>query len=184
MTDSRAAKRYARALFNAAQKEGIVGSVDDDLKGLTSVLASSSKARAFLLMPTTSHADKIALFERTFSDRITALTMGFLRLLVNKKRDDLLHAIQIEFSELRRQHEGVTKAIFESALELAEDQRNALVTKVQSATGKRVEAEFHVNPELIGGVKVTYDNFVLDGTARGHLNRLRETLIYDLLKQS
>jgi F-type H+-transporting ATPase subunit delta len=36
---------------------------------------------------------------------------------------------------------------------------------------------------LIGGVKVAYENFVLDGTARGALNKMREKLRYDLLKQ-
>jgi len=105
-------------------------------------------------------------------------------LLVRKRRDDMIHAIHIEFAELRRQHEGVTKAIIESSMELGEDQKNAIVSKIHSATGRRVEPEFRVDPHLMGGVKVTYDNYVLDGTVRGSLNRLRETLIYDLLKQS
>ena len=184
MTDSRAAKRYARALFNAALAENIVPSVDDDLAGISAVLAGSARVRNFLQIPTTSEAEKLGLLESAFSDRVTALTMGFIRLLVRKRRDDMIHAIQLEFAELRRQHEGITKAVIESAMELGEDQKNAIVAKIQTATGKRVEPEFRTDSSLMGGVKVTYDNYVLDGTVRGSLNRLRETLIYDLLKQS
>jgi F-type H+-transporting ATPase subunit delta len=184
MTDSRAAKRYARALFNAALAENIVSSVDDDMAGISAVLASSARVRDFLNVPTTTDSEKLQLLDNVFSDRVTALTMGFIRLLVRKRRDDMIHAIQIEFAELRRQHEGVTKAVIESSMELGEDQKNAIVAKIHSATGRRVEPEFRIDSTLMGGVKVTYDNYVLDGTVRGSLNRLRETLIYDLLKQS
>ena len=66
---------------------------------------------------------------------------------------------------------------------LDDKQQSALITKIEKTTGKRVEAEFAVEPSLIGGIKVAYENFVLDGTLRGGLARLRDTLKHDLLKQ-
>lgn len=184
MTDARAAKRYARALFQAAQKEGVVAVVDEDLKSLTQALHTSDAFRKYIFDPTVSASDKTAFFDKTLSSQINPLTLGLIKLAATKGRDNELFAIQLEFSELRRRHDKVVKAVIESALELGDDQKTAVVNKVSSLTGLSVEPEFKVDPSLLGGVKVTYDNMVLDGTARGHLNRLREALLRDALKQA
>ena len=110
--------------------------------------------------------------------------MHAFRLLLKRRREGLVHMVRSEFSELRRDHENVTHALVESCVKLGEDHRNAIIDKVSKASGRRVEAEFTVNADIIGGVRVTYDNFVLDGTARGYLNRMKNRILYDLLKQA
>ena len=184
MTDHRAAKRYAKALFQASLREGSVAAVDDDLKSLTEALRASDALRSFVFSPITNEADKEALWERTLTGKVSPLTLGMLKLATKKGRDTEIFAIQLEFADLRRQHEQIVKAVFESAVALDSATQQALSSKVASLTGRRVEAEFKVDPTLIGGVKVTYDNMVLDGSARGHLNRLKETFLRDALKQS
>ncbi len=184
MTDHRAAKRYAKALFQASLSEGVVAAVDDDLKALAETLKGSDSLRRFIFSPVTGEADKTALWEKTLTGKVNPLTLGLLKLATAKGRDVELFAIQLEFSELRRQHDQVVKAVFESAVELDSRTQGSLVTKVEQLSGHKVEAEFKIDPSLIGGVKVTYDNMVLDGTARGHLNRLKETFLRDALKQS
>lgn len=184
MQDSRAAKRYARALFSAAQKQNCVNDVDADLAGVVAVLQSSPKFKDFMVSPVTNDKDKTNLIDKTFSGRVNPLTLQMLHLLVAKGRDGELLHIQLEYSALRRQSERIVKAVIESAVELDEAQKNAVVAKIGNITGNRVEPEYRVDPRLIGGVKVTYDNYVLDGTARGYLDKMKETLIYDLLKQS
>lgn len=184
MTDSRAAKRYAKALFNAAVKQDIVSSVDADLAMITHVLNNSANSKEFFRSPKTTQEQKMALLERTFSDRVTALTMHLLRLVTRKRRDDQIFQISLEFTELRRQSENVVKAVIESAVELTDAEKDKVAAKVAQVTGRRVEPEFSVDERLMGGVKVTYDNFVLDGTVRGQLNKIREHLLYDVLKQA
>lgn len=184
MTDHRAAKRYAKALFQASLNEGAVAAVDDDLKSLTEALRNSDSLRAFVFSPISNEADKEALWEKALQGKVSPLTLGMLKLATKKGRDTEIFAIQLEFADLRRQHEKIVKAVFESAVTLDSSTQQALITKVGVLTSRTVEAEFKVDPTLIGGVKVTYDNMVLDGTARGHLNRLRESFLRDALKQS
>lgn len=184
MTDSRAAKRYARALFNAALKAGSLDAIDSDLKGLTALLSSSARFNEFIKSPANGNDEKITLLRNTLSGKADDLTMSLLTLLSSKSRLDEIFLIQVEFAALKREHEKVVFALIESAAELDEAQKTAIIGKVASVTGRTVEAEYRVDPSLLGGVKVTYDNYVLDGSARGHLNRLRENLLYDLLKQS
>ncbi|MCG9895268.1 MAG: ATP synthase F1 subunit delta [Fimbriimonadaceae bacterium] len=184
MVDTRAAKRYARALFSASAKEGVVARVDDDLKSFVAALNGNASFKEFFTSPIQAAGDKTALIQKVFGAEMHPLALGLVRLAVEKGRDADLTFIQLEFSELRRQSEKIVKAVVESAQELADDQRGAIVSRVAEVTGRTVEAEFRLNPDLIGGVKVYYDDYVLDGTVRGHLDRLRERFYRDALKQA
>ena len=184
MQDRRVAKRYAKALFNAALKQGIVKSVSDDLATVTGAISNNENFRIFLKNPKTSEADKLRLFERTFGDKTTALTMGFIRLLLDKRRDDEIFGVRMVFEDLRRIQESVSMAVIASSTPLDDGQKKAVVAKFEKELGKKLEAEFVVDPALMGGVKVTFDNYVLDGTVRGQLDRMKEKLLYDLLKQA
>jgi F-type H+-transporting ATPase subunit delta len=184
VTDSRVAKRYARALFAAAKKAGIVESVEADLGLVLHVARASGPFRAFLYSPTTSKDKKIEVLGKALSDRVTAMTMSFLRLVIDKGREDGLELIQHAFTELRRDDEGVIHADVTSSEPLDETQKRRLIEKLTRSSGKTIEPEYHVDPALIGGVKVALGNYVLDGTVEGSLARMRETLLFDVLKQN
>lgn len=184
MTDSRVAKRYARALFNIALQQDILQSVEDDLTGVCAVIAHSKDLKHFLGSPNRTREDKMKLLEGIFSDRVTALTMHTVRLLLKRRREVMLELVKLEYLKLRRDHDMVTHALVTSASPLDQPHRDRIVAKIEAATKKRVEAEFVLDPKLIGGVKVMYDNFVLDGTARGYLNRMKNHILYDVLKQA
>jgi F-type H+-transporting ATPase subunit delta len=107
-----------------------------------------------------------------------------VRLLLKRRREHLIEHVKIEYVQLRREHDRVTHLLVTSAAPLDDPHRRRIVEKIGAATKKRVEAEFEVDPRLIGGVKVMYDNFVLDGTARGYLERMKDRILYDVLKQA
>jgi len=181
--DNRVARRYAKALFDTALKYEVVDSVESDLVGINSLLDNNVSFREFLTAPYTSRDEKMAIIDRVFSDRITALTMQVLRVMLEKRRETEIAHVREEFVTLRRAHEGVVHAVVTSAEVMPEDQRLALVARVGELLGKRIEPEFKVDPALIGGVRVAYENYILDGSARGALSKLRERLKYDLLKR-
>ena len=184
MTDARVAKRYASALFNTALEQDVLKTVEDDLDGICAVISNSAGLKRFLNNPTMTREDKLALMEKLFSDHVTPLTMHAFRLLLKRRREGLIDHVRAEYAELRRKHENVTYALVESCVKLGDEHRQKIIDKVAQASGKRVEAEFIVSSDIIGGVRVTYDNFVLDGTARGYLNRMKNRILYDLLKQA
>lgn len=184
MTDGRIATRYAQALFNAALKQDILQSVNDELAAIASAVASNPSFKNFLKDPKTTDEQKLQVFTKTFGDRVTALTMEFVRLLVRKGRDEAIYPISLKFTELLRAHQNVIKALVTSAQQLSADEQKKIVTKIEKQLGGKLDAEFVVDEKLIGGVTVAYGAYVLDGSVRGQLERLREHMIYDLLKQA
>ncbi len=182
--DARVAGRYARALFSVAVKDDILASVEDDLNAISSILHRDQAFHQFLYRPDHPREEKIALIEKVFSDRVTALTMGMFRLLLNKRREVEFELLRLEFQRLRRDHENVIFAQVASARPLSESERQSIEAKLSTSSKRRVEAEYSVEPSLMGGVRVSFGNYVLDGSVKGSLSRLKETLIHDLLKQN
>lgn len=184
MIDVRVARRYSQALFDAAKAQDILDAVADDINSVADLLQGDSDFKRFLIDPKTTDAQKESLMNSVFSDRVTALTLQFLRLLLSKKRESELEGIRLQFNRLLLAEKKTTHIVVTTAMEVDGAQREAIITKVAQASGKTVEAEFHVDPKLIGGIQIRYEDYVLEGSVRGSLNRLHDTLIYDLLKQS
>jgi F-type H+-transporting ATPase subunit delta len=183
MADQRVGRRYARALFLTAKQYDVVASVEDDLNTIVHLLDSDESFNDFVTAPYTGREEKIATIDRIFSDRVTAVTMQLLRVMLEKRREEEIRTVRAEFISLRRADEGVVHAIVTTAELLPNDQRTALLKKLETTIGKKVESEFRVDPLLIGGIRVAYGNYVLDGSIRGALSSLRDKLRHDLLKQ-
>lgn len=181
--DARIGKRYAQALFGTAQRFEVVDAVESDLNSIVGLMHSDRNFRDFILAPYTSRDEKVRIIERIFSDRITALTMQVLRVMLEKRREAEVEAVRNEFINLRRVATSTLFVSVASAEPLDEGQRKALIAKIEGSTGKRVEAEFSVDSSLLGGAKVTFDNYAMDGTVKGALAHLRDRLKHDLLKQ-
>lgn len=184
MQDSRAARRYALALYEVAIKHEVVDSVEADLRAFTSLLESDAEFRRFFVAPTTSRPEKIEIVGNMFSDRITALTLELIRLMLSKGREREVASVKDEFIKLRRQNTGVTHATVTSAVEMTAAQQSALRSKLGRLTGTRIEADFEVDPRLIGGVRVTYNNNAIDGSIQAALTKLRDQFHHDVLKQA
>lgn len=181
--DSRVAKRYAGALFNAAKQSKAVAEVGADLQSITNALQSNSKFREFLLNPDRNRKDKLALTSKVYGNS-HPLTREFIRVSLEKGREEEIVNISEAYTELRRAYEGVIKAVITSAIPLDDTSKQSILTKLKKETGKDVDPEFRVQPDLLGGVKVMFDDFVFDGTVRGSLQKLHEKLIRDVLKQA
>jgi F-type H+-transporting ATPase subunit delta len=184
MHDIRVAKRYAKALFETALDIKVIESVEDDLNGIVSLMLHNTQFREKVLSPRVGRDEKLALVDRLFSDRITALTLQALRLMIEKNREDEIEWVQREYVRLRREHENKVFVVVTTAEKLEEDQRKRVIAKLEQITGKQLEAEYRIDPHLIGGMSVSYENYVLNGSLRGELQRLREKLFYDVLKQN
>jgi F-type H+-transporting ATPase subunit delta len=184
VTDARIGRRYAQALFNTAKNHKMVAAVEDDLTGIAALVRDDAKFRYFLIAPFNNPDEKKAVLQTVLGDRVTALTMQVLRVMLDKGREGEFENVAREFSTLRRQAADIEFATVTSAYPIDPEQKNAIVAGLEKRLGKTVEAKFAVDPRIIGGIRVAYGNFVLDGSARGHLNRLRERLHHDVLKQA
>ena len=67
---------------------------------------------------------------------------------------------------------GTLKAEIETASELPEEIKKQLIETLEKKLNRKVEAEFKVNPELIGGFVVRTTSFVVEASVKDLLREL------------
>ena len=193
MTDAATASRpYAAAAFALARESSLVaewGAFLDDL----AALVETPQMRALLSMPGVSPAAAASVCaDALVAGRAKAggggggggdsgdypgdLWRSFLRALAAARRLAAAPAVARRFAALRREAEGIEKIRIETARELSSTALDSLLEQLRQKTGKTIEAEIVVAPELLGGARVQVGGDVIDASARGRLLRLARAL--------
>jgi F-type H+-transporting ATPase subunit delta len=175
--DSRVTRRYASALFSAAQKTGMVDAVQNELDMLAGHWETTPQLRQAMESPLLPDDKKLSILDKLFGTEISPLTKSFLRVLVEKDREDILVDVQRQFRQQADAARGLLRAKALVAAPLDPNQEKALVAGLQDRTGKTIALEVAVDPGILGGVVVRMEDTIIDGSVRGSLERLREQML-------
>jgi F-type H+-transporting ATPase subunit delta len=167
---------YANALFEAAREEGRLEPVREQLAQVVSAEAEVPELRELLRNPQVDPRARTAALEELFADA-DELLRNFLLVLADKGRAGQLEEIGREFERLVAEHEGVVHAQLTTAVELSDDEARKLLSEIEQASGRKVEASRTVDPALIGGIVLQVGSHRLDASVRGRLERLRRQLV-------
>ena len=170
------ARRYAQALTEEAQKAGSLDAVDADVALLTETLDGSRELRQALTSPVVSHPKKLSVLTSLFGERVSDLTLRFLRLLVEKQRDGQIPSILDAYRTLRDERTGTVEADVRSAKPLSADEADRLKAALEARTGKTIRLRITPDATLIGGLVVRVGDLVYDRSVRHQLDQLRDQL--------
>ncbi len=170
------ARRYSRALFALAKKDGALESTAQELAAAAAVAAHPS-VRQVLRNPLISpqrrqDIARIIIDELKSSD----LVQRFLRLLADNQRLGDLPGIERHFGELLDAELGRVRVVVRSAVALEDQQLNDIVATFTRLTGKTVLPTVEIDPELLGGVVVEAEGRVYDGTVKTQFARIAKQL--------
>src|SRR5687768_3112803 len=100
MADISTARRYTKALFSTALKGGTVERVETDLETIDALLRTEPRLLRIFRAPTIGPEQKKGIARRLFETQVSGLTLRFLFLLIDKRREDVLPVINREFRTL------------------------------------------------------------------------------------
>ncbi len=169
-------RTYARALFQAAQEEGRLDTVREQLADFVAALDDVPELRSALGNPQIDRRAKASTLDAVLADSDEVLR-NFLRLLAEKGRIGEVDEVQREFERLAIAAEGQLNVELTTAYELTDDEAASILGQIETASGRRVQASRKVDPELIGGVVLQAGSMRLDASVRGRLERLRQELV-------
>ncbi len=166
------ARRYALALYQEAQEKGVADRIDDDMDALRETLDSSRELVSLFRSPVVPRPKKEAVLGRLFEGKVDELTMRFIKLLVDKEREELLPATVTAYNTLKDERLGVVEAHVRTAKPLGYDEAEALRKALEAQSGKKVRMKMDVEPALKGGLVVRMGDKVFDGSVRHQLQVL------------
>src|SRR5690349_10086028 len=169
------ARPYAEAAFEIARDAQALPAWSGMLRFAATVVRDPRVGEA-LDNPRLDAAAKESLLLSIGGDRFTGEARNFIRVLVEAERVALLPQISAMFDTLKNDAEATANATIESAFELSDAQVAELRSALEKRFGKKIEATVTVNPELIGGARVTVGDAVLDGSVQAKLAAMRAQL--------
>ncbi|QSX05045.1 F0F1 ATP synthase subunit delta [Sedimentibacter sp. zth1] len=167
---------YAMALFEVSVDEKKVDQYLDEVNFVKSVLNENKKFFELLKTPKINTNEKKKILSNVFQDKLCKEVMNFLNILVDKRRIEHIIEIANEFEKRVYDYKGIVKAKAFSSIELTSNQIKNLELKLENKTGKNVEIENIIDSSLLGGVKIKFNDVVIDGTVKGRLNELENYL--------
>ena len=174
------ARPYARALFELASAESKLQEWHARLQ-LASVIASDPEMLAMLDLPSMLANEQSALFLSVASGvknapEASADFNNLIALLAENGRLQALPAISLAFETLKQQAEGTVEVQVRSALKLTAKQRDAISKSMVKKLGKEVSITAEVDDSLIAGAIIQAGDMVIDGSAKGRLDKLKTVL--------
>ncbi len=174
---SKAAHRYARALFALAREEEAVASIRGELDDMARLLAANPELERRLFRPLHPVHERQRVLKRICEQgRGSRTVRNFFAYLIDQRRLLDFDAIHEEFDILADRAAGRLRAEVRSASPLRDEQRARLVDALARRTGKQIDLTMHVDPSLIGGAIATVGGLVFDGSLLTQLSQLRGTL--------
>ena len=133
--------------------------------------------RNFFESPATSKEQKRGVAEK-ISARLGAsnIVRNFLFVVIDHQRTSELPEILETFQNVLRERQGIAETEVFSAAALKDAQKKEITQMLERVTGKKIEAKFSLDANLLGGVRVRVGDTIYDGSLRNRLDDLRERL--------
>ncbi|HUR51901.1 MAG TPA: F0F1 ATP synthase subunit delta [Mycobacteriales bacterium] len=166
----------ATASFLAAQKDGQLDRVSDELFRFERILAGAPELRATLTDRGLANDRKKALLDGLLEGKASDSTRRLLETLVLAPRGRTLEDGLAQFAELAADVRSRSLATVTTAVPLDEAQQRRLAASLSAQLGREVQLQIEVDPSVVGGVLVRVGDEVIDGSTRSRLAEARRAL--------
>jgi F-type H+-transporting ATPase subunit delta len=165
MPNPRLAGRYAKSLIDLSTERGQLEKVYADMQFLQAICKQSPEFVNLLRSPIIKAGKKDAIIQAITKGRIGELTDAFMKLLVSKGRESDMPEIINAFIEQYNEIKDIHTVKLTTALPVSDELKKAIVQKVKTeAEFGTVQLEAKVDPALIGGFVLEYNNNLVDAS--------------------
>ncbi|WP_136065067.1 F0F1 ATP synthase subunit delta [Modicisalibacter radicis] len=173
---STVARPYAKAAFEFAHAQGALQAWSEMLTLAARVVADDAMQSRVLGNPRLSGDEKSDVIIGVGGDAFSGEAINFLRTLGQKNRLAALPAIAEQFELLKAQQEQRMDVTIVSAYPLDATQQETLASALAKRLNREISITTQLDSDLLGGVILRAGDTVIDGSVRGRLTRLRDSL--------
>lgn len=181
MSEVTVAIRYAKSLIDIAEEQKALEAVNKDMDLLVHTIKANPQLNAVLANPIIYHDKKIKIIDAIFSGKVSAVTIAFLNLMVNKGRAEIIYPAALEFVNQYDIKKNITKATVVSAAELSAANKKTIIAEIEALTKGSVKLTAKVDPSLIGGFVLTVGDKQVDTSISSSLARLKRDFAHRVI---
>ena len=170
------AKTYAQALLDNVpdneRAEELAGELDsivqllDDIEGFDMLLT-----RAML-----TRTQRDELVERIFAGRVSELAEAFVSILARRNRLEVFRPAAMKFRQLLNIRKGLLEVHATTSTPLDEKRHAEIARMISEQLGSEIILIAHVDPDMLGGVRVRVGDRVFDASLATSIEKLSNRL--------
>ena len=172
---SRAAIRYARAIYEIADEEKLVEEVYNDMIRINKLNRDSFDFKNLLSNSIIDNIDKkkaiLSLIEKNNS-----ITEKLLDLLIHNKRVAIISDISSSFIQLYNKHNNIKEAVVITASPIDKNLENQILSQIKIPEAKSITLTNLVDSSIIGGFIIQYDGKEYNASIKQNLKNLKTEL--------
>jgi len=176
MLNKSVARRYAEAFFSIAREAGKVDEYQGELGKIVQSIEEIEGLKEYFAHPLVPALDKKDIANKLFAQAVSQVTLNFILLVLDKKREIYLDLIFKEYEEMADESHGIKKAEIISAMPVPEEEVDALAKTLSSSSGKTIQLNLTIDPALLGGVKIRMGDKIIDASVAKKLEMLKKNL--------
>ncbi len=168
---------YGSALFDAAREVGRLTTVREQAEVIVLALEENPEFLQILNHPEIQMSEKMDLVNAVFSGSADTLIMGTITALLEKGHGREIGYVLESFVSQALEEERIGVAQVTSAVELTEDQKDRIRTKLLDTTDyEAMRVRYEVDPKLIGGLIIRLGDRVVDSSLSSKLAKMQRDL--------
>ena len=169
------ARPYANAVFELAKRNRALDVWSRQL-AVAAAVAADPSINEIIESPATTNLQKANTLARVCGDDLNGEGKQLLHVLARYKRLHLLTEIGAQYEALRAQEEASLEVEVVSAYPLSDAEQKRLSEALAKRFKKEILLTSRVDESLLGGAIIRAGDTVIDGSVRGKLDKLAETI--------
>jgi len=173
---SRAAIRYAKAIYEIADEENFINEIFNDMIRIKQLNRDSSDFKNLLSNSIIDSFDKkkaiLSLLEKNNS-----ITEKLLDLLIHNKRVAIISDIANSFIQLYNKNNNIKEAVVITASPIDKDLEKRILSQIKIPAAKSITLTNLIDSSIIGGFIIRYDGKEYNASIKQKLKNLKTELI-------
>ncbi len=169
------AKRYAEGFIASARDTVGLKAIVREFKALKNIIRENPEFKSFLESMEVTYSEKSVFIDKTLDGNFSAEMRDFLRLLLEKRRFNIIVLIS-DYVRITYAHGEALDAILRTSYPLDTEVIQSIKNKLETKFGKKLNLYVNLDASLLGGIQVRVGNTIIDGSVRKRLQELRERL--------
>ncbi|WP_028110371.1 F0F1 ATP synthase subunit delta [Ferrimonas futtsuensis] len=168
------ARPYAKAAFEFAVEHQAIDKWQGQLDFAAAVAENDAIAE---LLNGAIAVDQLAeIFIKVCDENLDEFGQNLVKVMAENGRLAVLPQVATLFKQMADEQASLVEADVVSATELSDEQKQKIAESLEKRLERKVKLNCTVDPQLIAGVVINAGDLVIDGSVRGKLNRLADTL--------
>ncbi|HAK18448.1 MAG TPA: ATP synthase F1 subunit delta [Lachnospiraceae bacterium] len=164
---------YGQSLYDLASSENLADDILCQMQTVRQLFTENPDYVRLLTEPSIPKKQRLALLDEAFGSDMQPYLLNFLKILVENGMVRDFGGCCRRYTALYNADRGIAQAEVTSAVPLSGQQLERLRAKLEEISGKKIQLQPKVDPSVLGGLRVSLEGKLLDGTVKGRLDDLR-----------